>query len=247
MVRRARARPCFSSSEFRRQLHSRKPDGAAGGGETRGLGRASVSGVPEGCAQLLREATARAERRVVSRRQALASPPARTGLGGCPNEEAPRLSPGVQRPTRLSGSRQGVGFVPRTIPRRIPCAFSNNQRGRRRLRPGTARRPPGAGEERPPVGAPRNVPVGGSCSRPGGQARGPGGGHFLERTASGGCERRCRRRPTLGPSQPATSGPHRPPPASAAPVLPSPPPRRAPRTVRPLALPGLARPGAAAR
>lgn len=126
-------------------------------------------------------------------------------------------------------------------------AFSNNQRWRRRLRPGTARRPPGAGEERPPVGAPRNVPVGGSCSRPGGQARRPGGGHFLERTASGGCERRCRRRPTLGPSQPATSGPHRPPPASAALVLPPPPPRRAPRTVRPLALPGLARPGAAAR
>lgn len=67
----------------------------------------------------------------------------------------------------------------------------------------------------PPGGSQRNFPVGGACSRPGGRVRGPGGGRFLARTGSGACERRRRRRPTLGPSQPAAPGPGRPLPASA--------------------------------
>lgn len=71
------------------------------------------------------------------------------------------------------------------------------------------------------VGSQRNFPVGGACSRPGGRARGPRGGRFLARTASGGCERRSQEE-TDARSEPVRGAPAcRLLPASAAPATPA--------------------------
>lgn len=188
----------------------------------------------------------------VSPRQALSSHSILRSPQGYPqvrNEEEPRFDWSTKWPACLSGGWRGANPFRRTQPWNHSQVDSVTPETLLRSAGGAcgggivghlAR---GAGGKTASVCSQRNVPVGGACSRPGGRERGPGGGRFLVRTASGGCERRRQRSPKLGGSPSAAPGPGRcfPPQPPPPPPPPQTPPRRAQRNVRPSARPGPAR------